>query len=389
MSFKRCFLGTPKLVINLFRHGARGPLKTDDLYWKGLEGQLTSTGKAQHYILGASLIQRYPHLKDVLKQPERMFLRTTQFARTKESLHYHLLGMYEAHEHALDSLLIYNTDFALKVKEHLVYKHFLKADMEMIKKFEDKIHTVPFDEDFEMLCTEPKACPNSFKLLGPENEILLENNIKPVCERLWKDMGIKMGSQEFRYYYDYILANQFEGRNLPDRLSNELWAYLKLAGEYYVTFKRFGSDIQKKIFSIFLLEKILDLLHASRKNEASHELILMSAHDVTIFNLLNALNIITPQKLLEKMNKIDLLHAYEFPNFASQVLIELWESEDGKEHFVRIIYENQILNFTQTQEQQFYSLTELEKTFKAFYAPYSKQDFYNHGGIEKYMTKNT
>jgi len=354
---------TPKLVINLFRHGARGPLKSDDLYWKGLEGQLTSTGKAQHYILGASLIQRYPHLRDVLKQPERMFLRTTEFSRTKQSLHYHLLGMYEAHEHALDSLFIYNTDFALKVKDHSVYQKFLNADMEMIKKFEDQIHTVPFAEDYEMLCTELKACPNSFKLLGKDNETILENNLKPVHERVMKELNMKMNTQEFRYYYDYILANQFEGRNLPDRVSNEFWAYLKLAGEYYVAFKRFGSDLQKKVFSIHLLEKILDLLHTSKRNESTHDLVLLSAHDVTIFNLLNALNILTPQKLLDKMNKIDLLHAYDFPNFASQVLIELWETENNKDHYVRVIYENQILNFTQTEEQQFYSLTELEKNF--------------------------
>lgn len=382
--FSHNWLGTPRLVIELFRHGARGPLKTEDAYWRGLEGKLTTLGKAQHYVLGAALIQKYPHLSSILKTNERIYLRSTEFTRTKQSMEYHLLGMYEASDIPVHDISIYNNNFAQVIRGHDIYESFMNSETKTVQHIYNQVNVVPFEDDLEFLCTELKACPNSFKLLTKEDEATLETNINPVREALYKNIGINFPGTEFRYFYDYLLANSFEGRLFPDGMSEELWAYVKLAGEYYVTFRRFGNEIQKKIFPIFLLNKILDFLHKAQQDSFPYDLILLSAHDVTIFNFLNAMNILTPSMMLERMKNMNNGHnensIHDFPNFASQLLIELWEAEESKNaDLVRVIYENKPLKLGKNK-QEFNTISTLQELFEAAYTPYSVSDVHRFCG---------
>ena len=286
--------------------------------------------------------------------------------------------MYEANEIPVDDLYIYHHNFAHEVQKHKIYQNFLNRDKKKVKLILTKMDVVPFEHDMEMLVTEVKTCPNTLALLGKDNEELLESRIQPVCEKIYKDTGIKLDGLGLRFFYDDLLADRYEGRSLPKGVTDESWDYIKRAGEYYVIFKRFGSETQRKLFPIFLLNRILELLKDSADNKLPYELVLMSAHDVTMFNFLNALKILTPEDLYNRLLEgKDLL--YDFPNFASQLLIELWETDDTKEMLVRILYENKILKLGEKQEE-FYSLSRLEELFKASYHPYTERDVYGHCG---------
>ena len=84
----------PLMVIELFRHGARGPHSIrGDPYWEGREGMLTDVGKAQHVVLGGKMVKRYPFIKAALRDPKKVSLQSSNYDRTKESLIHHLWGM--------------------------------------------------------------------------------------------------------------------------------------------------------------------------------------------------------------------------------------------------------------------------------------------------------
>lgn len=376
-------LGQPKLVIELFRHGARGPLSSSEHYWKDAIGQLTTVGKAQHYVLGASLIQRYPQFRDILSQEHKVYYRTTDYNRTRESLEYHLLGMSEAPTINIDDLPLYENTFNSHFKEHAIYENFKKTKPNKLPQIMNRIQMMPFKQDLELLSSEIKTCPNApYNVVNRENENRLAEDMIPMCDEVYKHLGVRLiDGQDLRYFYDVLVVNSYEGRALPSGITPEFWNYLKNAGEYFLTCKRFGDIRQTKLFSVFLLNYMLDFLNAKTREELSYDLVLLSAHDVTIFNFLNALNILTPKMIRDKIFDSSL-EIPVFPNFASQLLIELWEADNADKHFIRVIYENSPLKIGQS-EQEFIELSKFEDYIHRCYSPYTKEDVYGKYGFER------
>ena len=91
-----------ELVIEIFRHGARSPVRSNPKYHFGVQwdigaGQLTPQGERQHYLLGVK--RRKQYVEDELflprsYEPETIYAESTDYNRTQMSAYSHLLGLY-------------------------------------------------------------------------------------------------------------------------------------------------------------------------------------------------------------------------------------------------------------------------------------------------------
>ena len=99
VAYTQCTL---ELVVEVFRHGARGPYADHPEYGFQPEfetglGQLTPTGERQHYLLGAkrrrTYIDEYGFLGDNF-DPKELYAISTDVNRTIMSAHAHVMGIY-------------------------------------------------------------------------------------------------------------------------------------------------------------------------------------------------------------------------------------------------------------------------------------------------------
>ena len=97
-SFSIFYCDKTIFVFEHFRHGARSPLFymssnfTDalNIQWDNF-GDINNLGKKQHFLSGYQKLKKYKHL---LEDPSYILCHTTNLSRTKTSLKYHLLGIY-------------------------------------------------------------------------------------------------------------------------------------------------------------------------------------------------------------------------------------------------------------------------------------------------------
>ncbi|XP_059059758.1 prostatic acid phosphatase-like [Achroia grisella] len=94
-------LNDVKYAAVIYRHGDRTPVEcypTDpwrnESLWPVKFGQLTNTGKKQHFALGQWLRERYTHLLSTEFEPTELYVRSTDVDRTLMSAEANLAGMY-------------------------------------------------------------------------------------------------------------------------------------------------------------------------------------------------------------------------------------------------------------------------------------------------------
>jgi hypothetical protein len=89
------------MVYEITRHGARGGLNAEYFnetspFWR--QGELTSMGKKQHYLMGGEMRRRYMVKNKLLDinqyRPEEIYIRSTDYNRTVESALSQLYGLY-------------------------------------------------------------------------------------------------------------------------------------------------------------------------------------------------------------------------------------------------------------------------------------------------------
>ncbi|XP_041987486.1 lysosomal acid phosphatase-like isoform X3 [Aricia agestis] len=97
-----CYVSTEiKYVAVLYRHGDRMPVDCypadpyrNQSFWPAPFGQLTNTGKEQHFRLGKSLRLRYSHLLSKIYDPEEVLVQSTDVDRTLMSAEANLAGLF-------------------------------------------------------------------------------------------------------------------------------------------------------------------------------------------------------------------------------------------------------------------------------------------------------
>uniref|UniRef100_U5EX31 acid phosphatase n=1 Tax=Corethrella appendiculata TaxID=1370023 RepID=U5EX31_9DIPT len=291
----------------LFRHGDRTPVDpypTDpwrDLkYWPTGWGQLTNTGKKQHYELGQWLRKRYTNLISKTYSRNEIFIRSTDVDRTLMSALADLSGLYPPTEKD-----IWNPD----------------VNWQPIP-----VHTIP--EVNDAILAAKKPCPAYDyalkKLKTSEEYTEINKKLKPIYNYLTKNSGKNVNTMTgCQYIYGCLKIEQLYNKTLPEWTSKVYPEPLAtISARAFIT-NTYTPQLARLKFGPLLKEMLTRFQDKFNRNlDPDRKLWIYSAHDTTVSGFLNTLN------LFELHN----------PPYTACVLVEL--RVINKEPFVSIFYKN-------------------------------------------------
>lgn len=380
------FADTPSLVIEVFRHGARGPIVDKfDKTWKEELGQLTGVGMRQHYLLGVALKERYPSFFEKY-DPSKIYVRSTDVNRTIMSAHAHLYGIYKGAGLGLEAEV---AKYALPPYDSPVVEDTAKKlsnDFALPNNFQVlPIHVQTRAEDFVL--RGPDMCPKTDawaaeNLKDDETKEVFEKDLADLTAHL-ADNGIKVDSiSDLATLGDLAIANRFEGREIPGKIEYNTQHYesVKFAA-YWQFFKKLTAGKNTPgLHSLLLLNEIKRYINASSTGESPLKYVFLSAHDSTLAPLLAAFDVTTTKCLLEnfrseKEGKGTPHPHCEYPIFASNLMFEFYEAKDKKEASVAFYYNGVAVPFCGKKEENSCTLAEFYKYVGDITNNYTVEDF--------------
>lgn len=294
------------------------PQKVESALKKGGEcvlGQLTDTGKKVMEELGASLRKHYvEELQFKCCKSNEIYLRSTNYSRTIESLQSLLRGLFPGRESSdAEPLIIHTRDEYL---EDMYGSTKCQRYNEILKEFEERFTRETASEVQEL----KDRLPHIFKT--PD-----------LFGRLPSPYGV----------YDTLAARRAHGLSLPPAVTEKTMTQLERLS-YHEWFRLFAESPIAIKFAVgrFIRELHENLFHPQRR------LAIYSAHDSTIGPLIAA---VTREEGIPSIQgekaRQDLLG---FPPFAANIVIESYEQDDGSSQanrFVRVAYNGQLISLPQ------------------------------------------
>ncbi|XP_014224950.1 prostatic acid phosphatase [Trichogramma pretiosum] len=262
----------------LFRHGDRTPINPypNDPYknessWPVPFGQLTNTGKHQHFLLGQWLRKRYADLLPEKYSPYEIYIRSTDVDRTLMSAEANLAGLYPPIDNE-------------------------KWDLQQWMPI--PVHTAPESED--SLLAGKKFCDKySIELQkvlnSPEIKEIEENNAE-LFAYLSEKTGRKISTLEtVNYLYSILYIESLYKKKLPEWTSNVYPELLKPLAELSFTTQAYNKILQR-FKSGPLLKEMINHMVLKSKNALTpdRKVWVYSAHDDTVANLMMTLNVFEP-----------------------------------------------------------------------------------------------
>ncbi|MCJ8747479.1 hypothetical protein PDJAM_G00153930 [Pangasius djambal] len=268
-----------RLVIMLYRHGDRSPVKAypTDPYqesaWPQGFGQLSQEGMQQQFELGQFLRKRYTGFLSENYTRFEIAVRSTDYDRTLMSAASNLAGLYPP-----NGSQVFHPGL----------------DWQPIP-----IHTVPQDE--EKLLSFPIAnCPR-YQLLMNETErteiyLNMTKTYKNFLEMVQNKTGLKSASIETVWsVYDTLFCEKKHGLSPPAWVTPDVMKTLKLLKNFgfQIMFGVYKREEKCRLQGGVLLEQIIKNLSAATTLNSNQQLkmIMYSAHDTTIVALQEALNV--------------------------------------------------------------------------------------------------
>jgi len=354
----------PDLVIEVFRHGARGALyKTYDIdnKWGNNVGELTSGGMRMHYLLGSALKKKYPDLLSKY-DPVDIYVRSTDVNRTIMSAYSQLAGVFENMGPSLENdkvveyaLPAYQSSFIQDKVKELNNTYALPNSLQAVP-----IHVVP--KAYDTVLRSYDAC-NRSKEWAAENSAdavttsIFNNEMKEVVSYL-KSQGISVSNMnQLSVIGDNCVTNRFQGLPLPGGVTpdDKYYKDLKFATEYMTVKQHEGTAMQRALYSTPILNEIKTFIENYRTSaKSSPKFVFLSAHDTTLMTILAAFNITTPECLLENYRSEKAgkeLLPYPncvFPQYASNLIFEY----NSKKSNVTFYYNGVSVPFCQKEVNQ-------------------------------------
>lgn len=290
----------------LFRHGDRTPIHfyqndpyKNTSYWSTGPGQLTNTGKLQHFALGQWFGERYQDLIGDQYSKESVYVISTDVDRTLMSAEANLAGIFPP-----SGQQVWDPE---------------------IKWQPIPVHTMP--EKMDKVLAAKKPCP-AYDLVkrkymaSPEVQQFLAK-YSPLFDYVSQNAGEPVKSiTDLEFIHNTLFIEELNNLTLPE------WTR-PIYPEPMRTVAAFSFSIaartpaMKRLKGGPLLEDIVKHMVAKSKQKLKKKkLWIYSAHDTTVANLLNTLDV------------FDI----NCPPYASAVMIELHEGNQG--HYVNIVYKN-------------------------------------------------
>ncbi|KAL1465232.1 hypothetical protein WDU94_004819 [Cyamophila willieti] len=290
----------------LFRHGDRTPIKhypTDPYknasYWPVGPGQLTNVGKMQHYELGQWFRARYQTFLGDTYSNEKVYVMSTDVDRTLMSADAMLAGLFPP--------------FGGQVWDP------------QIKWQPIPVHTTP--EKLDKVLAMKKPCPqydiekNKY-MASPEVQQFVAK-YRPLFDYVSQHAGQPVETPtDLEYIHNTLFIEETNNLTLPEWTQPIYPEPMRTVASFSFGMPA-STPALKRLKGGPLLDDIVRHMVAKSKDKLKKKkLWVYSAHDTTVSNLLNTLNV------------FDL----QCPPYASTVMIELHEDQD--EYYVNVVYKN-------------------------------------------------
>lgn len=362
------------MVLEIFRHGAREPVYD---YWNARTfrefGELTSVGMHQHYLLGQHIRKLYVEDQPLLSriyQPEEVYVRSTDLNRTITSAISHLYGLFPLNEGPLipkgieEKYLyppfrgIYQGNGSRKIWEK---KFGLKAGFQPVPvlTFQEKDDYLlrPFMwsacpgtnllEKMQKNTEKYQAWANEFEGTFNEIEKIVNTSETMTCSEITMETALRA--------YDVFYADMFFNKLLPEHLDEGLWRNLSFVADMHLFYLKFGTTLQQRLQCHSFFSEILEDFDEkiNNNNASSFKMKIFSAHDLTLGYLLTGLNLTSYQCIEEifRNNHTNALNCFNYPTYASNMLIELYFNEEIQKPEVMIKYNGEYVNLCEKKQK--------------------------------------
>jgi len=341
--------GSPDNVIELCRHGARGPGdNTFDKTWPswGLSN-LTPAGMRQHFILGAALAKKYPNIFGSLN-PNAVNLMSEGGNRTTMSALAQAYGLFYGKGPALGN-------------DYPSARAVPPFDMDIINDIGSKLNNsaaLPFNYypiniqiakggDYKVI--EPRSGCDNFKyyealsIFSPEAFETWENftDLSRYLKRY--NLTIPMNNPlAITGFSDTFAANYFDHRPLPGGLptTDDVVANITFVASWYGTYLQYGTDVKTNAVATPIVLRLIEVLQAAAQGKLS-PFTLYAGHDIGLLALLKAFGVVTPDCIIDNFihywawgNKTLKNPACVYPSFASNILIEFYKNPTPSVRFL-------------------------------------------------------
>jgi len=351
----------PDQVIELFRHGARSPIFPYDDSWRFSEyGQLTTVGMLQHYNLGKKLADKYAHLVESGYNPDDVYILSNFYSRCVESAMVQVISLFrgktstliiEHPQKELQDRVIERITPLLPAAE-ATRGEFVPVNIDIVKSFEEK---VIFNGRNKKWCSKIGNYMNE-NLLSAEmaqgwsvfqDPIQKANALLPPHQQIIDMMALNVA-------YDAFVADIYENKTLPGGIDDpKLLESLNYAQAYYQEILEHRTLVQKGLASFPTLKAIADQLKNFRKGKDPKKLALLSGHDMNLYAVLSAFEIISPKCLLVNYQDFtqDRPLSYpncRFPEFAASLIFEFYNETTNP--YVKFYYDDILIPLCNGQE---------------------------------------
>jgi len=265
-------------------------------------GQLTDRGFEQHFSLGKALrdvyINQFKFLPDVLSDPKTVYVRATDYLRTRQSAMSHLAGLWDSNHRTSSTR---------------------------------KINLEVYPQIIDTLQGSEGGCPRLVKLANAQKETKeWKEHLDKVKKTLVRMNSITGCSFDGVYKHSDILHPIYcHNMSLPCRdgvcVTQEDLQVVHDGANFEMTFQYATDEIAKLSVGPFLYEMRSRMLNATQTNSALYAL--YAAHDFTIAQMFQAFH----------------LGIAIWPPFASHMIFELWKVPNSQTMAIRLLYNGEIM----------------------------------------------
>lgn len=308
-----------------------------------------------------------------------IFVRSTNVNRTIISAYSQLMGLYpygngpEIPEGINKNLLFppieinFNgsingekDDYLEKDNDKFTYELENKKEA-LPNKFQPiPVHTIENDKEYLLRAWDRKTCPVNlnwqeeqyntlfFKKLD-QDFLLTKAYVSNLTSIPIENVTLILVQQVFDSFNTFIWNNK--ENELPPDFKGEVKKNMTFINDIIYYFLDFGSEKQKRFLNGPLFNEIALLFEKKLNHTIDKKLILLSAHDMTVMQVLTGLNLTGYECLYEKwVTKNENKNCLSFPPYASNIFFELHENEKTKKFFVDVIYNSQLIKKYDYQE---------------------------------------
>lgn len=345
-------------VVQINRHGARAPSNFPGLSSKILYGssnyQLTINGYKQHEILGQWVAERYMQYDYTLLSehynPEEILFKASPEERTIFSGTAFIKGMFPKSN--IFPIFTNHTqmraDNSPPLKNYKMRVRHQDIPIIVLDPKNDKIFHSQHCRINTLSQTSLKSTleHQNFYNISMDEVTDALNEIRHQVPSLFKDKRIEdiYTMEFFSALTAFIIPIQFHTDNKYLQLSSETNALVEKFQLQKVYGLRMIDSETNKMVNSAIFDEILNYFETFIQG-GQLKFVLYSGHDTNIIGMI--VNLLSKETILEMIQNHNEYFNFLQPNFASSFIFELHKFVNGdntEKHFVRILYNNEILN---------------------------------------------